>query len=205
MPAPGRGQYDRRQSREARIVEQRARLLSATAFACSREASPTIASVVKIAGVSRNTFYEYFDDLAHARTAAAQRAQQQLARRLHAAEERTRTPVERLRALMLAWTAWATAAPADAALCLQGAPAGLGLAARELEAALVRSTATLRASGVQAPEQEGLRVTVLAAGAEVLARRLLALGARTSDGTPPRLEVERAERSLADAAVRLLR
>ena len=205
LPAPGRGQYDRRLTREARILEQRARLLSATALAFAREEAPTIASVVKIAGVSRNTFYEYFDDLAHARAAAVERAQRELVRRLRSAEERTRTPVERLRSLTRAWLAWATAAPADAALGLQAGRDGLAPAARELEAAFARASSMLRASGVKAPAHDALRVTVLAAGAEVLVRRLLALGTATDDGEPTRADVERTERTLAEAAVRLLR
>jgi AcrR family transcriptional regulator len=205
IPAPGRGQYDRRQSREARISEQRWRLLSATALAFAREAAPTIASVVTIAGVSRNTFYEYFDDLGHARAEAAERARRELVRRLRGAEERTRTPVERLRALIRAWLEWATAAPADAALGLQAARDGLAPAARELEAALTRASAMLRASGVQTPEHDALRMTVLAAGAEALARRLHAAGARAADGKAPRRDIEGTERTLVEAAVRLLR
>jgi hypothetical protein len=88
---------------------------------------------------------------------------------------------------------------------LQGTREGLGVAARELEAAFSRATSTLRASGVQAPEQEGLRVTLVAAGAEVLGRRLLTLGARNTDGKPARLDTERIEGALVDVAVRLLR
>jgi AcrR family transcriptional regulator len=205
LPAPGRGQYDRRQTRETRLAEQRARLVSAAAIAFSRHEMPTIESVVKIAGVSRNTFYEYFDDLAHARAAAAQRAQQRLAQELRAAEERTRTPVERLRAVAHAWVEWMLAAPADAALCLRSAREGLGVAARELEAALLRSASTLQASGVQVPEQAALHVTLVAGGAEVLARRLLTLGAGTTEGRPGRVDAERIERALAEVAVRLLR
>ena len=205
IPAPGRGQYDRRQPREARILEQRARLLSATALAFARETAPTIASVVKIAGVSRNTFYEFFDDLEHARAAAAERAHRELVQALRAAEERTRTPVERLRAVTRAWLEWATAAPADAALALQAGREGLAPATRELEAAFTRASAILRGSGVQAPAHDALRVTLLAAGAEALVRRLLALGARSADGSPSHAEVERTERTLTEVAVRLLR
>jgi AcrR family transcriptional regulator len=206
-PAPGRGQYDRRQPREARLVEQRARLLSATANALARNADATIADVVKVAGVSRNTFYEYFDDLAHARVAAEQRAEHRLATVLRGAEEQTRTPVERWRALSHAFMGWVVSAPADALLCLEGVRSGLSNAGRALEAAFSRSLSTVRASGVRTQDQDGLRAVALAATGEVFARRIIV----ERWGNPPpeagRLERERErlERVLTDAAVRLLR
>src|SRR4051812_21174997 len=123
-PAPGRGQYDRRQSRETRLLEQRMRLLAATAISLAKEPAPSVAHVVKLARVSRNTFYEYFDDLAHARTAVAQRSQQRLEQQLRVAEQRTRTPVERWRALVHAFLEWVSSAPAEALLCLQGSADG---------------------------------------------------------------------------------
>jgi len=209
QPAPGRGQYDRRQPREVRLLEQRSRLLSATALAIARgdeAAELTIASVVKLAGVSRNTFYEYFDDLPHARAAAEQRAEQRLVVRLRAAEEQTRTPVERWRALSLAWFRWMGAAPADALLCLERVRPGLSRAGRALEAAFARSLETLRASGIRAQDPEGARVMALAATGEVMARRLVVEWANAA-ANPGRLERERErmERTLADVAVRLLR
>jgi AcrR family transcriptional regulator len=185
-------------------------LLSATALALASvgEASePTIASVVKLAGVSRNTFYEYFDDLPHARTAAEQRAEQRLRARLRTAEEQTRTPVERWRALSHAWMSWVAAAPAEALLCLDRVRPGLSGAGRALEAACSRSLETLRASGIRAGDPEGARVTALAATGEVLARRFVAEWLRAATPRParPERERERVERMLADVAVRLLR
>jgi len=206
-PAPGRGQYDRRQPREARLLEQKARLLSATALALARSAEATIADVVKVAGVSRNTFYEYFDDLAHARVAAEQRAEHRLAVLLRGAEEQTRTPVERWRALSHAFMSWVMAAPADALLCLEGVRTGLSNAGRALETAFSRSLAIVRASGVRAQDQDGLRAVALAATGEAFARRIIAERWGNPPPEPARLERERerAERALADAAVRLLR
>lgn len=202
VPAPGRGRYDRLQPREERLIEQRARLLTATAIARWREHVPTIASVVRRAGVSRNTFYEYFDDLEHAVTAAEQRALAQLVKSLRAAEARSRTPVERWRALAGAWFEWMSAAPADAALCLKSA-AGLSNAGRAFEAALTRSLATLRAAGIPMRTQDDLRVTATAAAAETFARSLSEradLG--EAHGASERARIERA---LVDVAVRLLR
>jgi AcrR family transcriptional regulator len=71
--ARGRGLYDRGVSRERRQAEQRDRLLLATATAF-RERRATVDGVVQCAGVGRNTFYEYFDDFAHALAAVKQRA-----------------------------------------------------------------------------------------------------------------------------------
>lgn len=207
QPAPGRGQYDRRQPRELRIQEQRARLLGATALAIVGAPEPndvTIANVVKLAGVSRNTFYEYFDDLAHARAAAEQRAEQRLVALLRGAEERTRTPIERWRALSHAWMAWVASAPAEASLCLDRARSGLTVAGGALEAACSRSLETLRSSGIRGQDPDGSRVMAVAAAGEAMARRLVA---EWSTLSPARLdsERERIERALADVAVRLLR
>jgi len=210
QPAPGRGQYDRAQPREARLVEQKSRLLSATALALAGGDggdAATIASVVKLAGVSRNTFYEYFDDLPHARTAAEQRGEHRLQLRLRAAEEQTRTPVERWRALSHAWMSWVAAAPAEALLCLDRVRAGLSGAGRALEAACARSIEMLRASGIRAQDPDGARVTAFAATGEVFARRFVAEWLREvpRSPTPSERERERIERLLADVAVRLLR
>jgi len=204
-PAPGRGQYDRRQPREERLYEQRSRLLVATAHAVAREAEPTIGSVVKIAGVSRNTFYEYFDDLEHARAAAAQRAEHQLLELLRGAEAATRTPVERWRALSRAWLQWVNAMPVEAALCLERGRQALSTAGRALEAAFARSRATLIASGVRAELEDGLRLTAVAAAGEALACGTIAAQASEAGGIRLERERERQERALADLAARLLR
>ena len=203
--APGRGQYDRRQPREARLLEQRARILSATALALAADATATVGAVVKLAGVSRNTFYEYFDDLEHARDGAERRAEQRVVQALRAAEQQTRTPVERWRALAHAWLAWAVAAPAEARLILRESGAGLSAAGRSLEAGFARSLATLRASGVGGAEQDALRITAVAAAGEAFARRLAARPPAEVEGARGAREQERVERALVDVAIRLLR
>lgn len=205
MPAPRRGQYDRRQPREVRLQEQRTRLLVATAQAVAQESEPTIATVVKIAGVSRNTFYEYFDDLGHARAAAAQRAEQHLLELLRAAEGATRTPVERWRALSRAWWQWVDAMPFEAALCLDRGRRALSVAGRALEAAFARSRSTLIASGIRAEAEDGLRPMALAAAGEALACAALAAPGGEREGARRVRERERHERHLADLAARLLR
>jgi len=210
QPAPGRGQYDRSQPREARLAEQRSRLLSATAIALAsgdEVGAATIASVVRLAGVSRNTFYEYFDDLPHARVAAEHRAEHRLQLRLRTAEEQTRTPVERWRALSHAWMSWVAAAPAEALLCLDRVRTGLSGAGRALEAACTRSVEMLRASGIRSQDPDGARVTAFAATGEVLARRFIAESLREGvlNATRSERDRERIERVLADVAVRLLR
>jgi len=180
------------------------RLVVATALALARDDAPTVATVVKLAGVSRNTFYEYFDDLEHARAAAERRAEQELERTLRSAEAQTRTPVERWRSLAHAWIEWLSHGPAGARLVLRDASSGLSAAGRLLEAALVRSLATLRASGV-AGEHDVLRVTAVAAAGEAYARRLSASLLTENGPVPAARELERIERSLVDVAVRLLR
>ncbi len=205
LPAPGRGQYDRRQPREARLLEQRARILAATAAALAADAAANVAAVVKLAGVSRNTFYEYFDDLAHARDVVERRAEQRVEQTLRAAEAQTRTPVERWRALVHAWLGWALGAPAEARLILRDPASGLSAAGRLLEAGFARSLATLRASGVGGAEQGALRITAVAAAGEAFARGLAARPPEELHGARAERDRERIERVLVDVAVRLLR
>jgi AcrR family transcriptional regulator len=206
LSAPGRGQYDRRQSREARLLEQRARILAATAAALAADPSATVAAVVELAGVSRNTFYEYFDDLDNARDAAERRAEQRIEQALRAAEQQTRTPVERWRALTHAWLGWASEQPSGARLILRAArEGGLSAAGRVLETAFARSLATLRASGVSGVDQDALRVTAVAAAGEAFARRLAVPLPVDTDGARAQRERARVERALVDVAVRLLR
>lgn len=61
---PGRGKYDRAKSLEERREERYRRLIAAAgdAFAEKGFKGTTIADIVAKAGVSRQTFYEHFDD-----------------------------------------------------------------------------------------------------------------------------------------------
>jgi AcrR family transcriptional regulator len=201
--------------RERRISEQRERLLAATALAVAREASPSVASIVRRAGVGRNTFYEYFDDVPHARTAAETAVLRRLERVIAEAERTARTPVERWRALARAWLSFADEEPSAMMLVLAidgRAARAMSSGAALLEAALERSLETLRSAGVTAPPAGPERVRAVAAVGEAFARTL-GLGRIRPDRedsaeAPFSMEPwdrERLERAFVDVTVRLLR
>jgi AcrR family transcriptional regulator len=187
------------------MSDQRARLVAATALVFAREQAPTVAAVAKLARASRNTFYEYFDDLEHARAAGELRARRRLEDALRAAEQRARTPVERWREIVQAWLGWVLESPAESQLLVVGDARGLSAAGRELEAAFTRSLALVRASGLNGGSQDATRVTAVAAAAEVLARALVVEQLSKPDADATAAERQRLERALVDVAVRLLR
>jgi len=215
LPAPGRGQYDRQLPRQQRLAEQRERVLAATALVVAREASPSVASIVRRAGVGRNTFYEYFDDVGSAVDAAVIAVVRRLERTLREAESTSRTPVERWRALARAWLAFAADEPHAMLLVLvidahstQAISSGGGV----LESALVRSLETLRNAGVAAPPASAERLLAVSAAGEAFARAVARANitpdetlAAPTGATTAVSERERFERALADVAVRLLR
>jgi len=202
-PAPPRGLYDRRQSRDARVLEQRDRLLTATALVLAAGATPTITAVVNLARVSRNTFYEYFDDLEHARVAAVLRAKQGVARALTRVEISARTPVERRRALARAWFDWIGSEPADAALILQATTGALSEAGAAFEAALRRSVADARALGVSVVAPDRSMVLAVAATAEAFGREVA--GGRFESEANERAARDLLERTLVEVSLRVLR
>jgi AcrR family transcriptional regulator len=214
LPAPGRGQYDRRLPRQQRLAEQRERLITATALAAAREAVPSVATIVECAGVGRNTFYEYFDDVEHALEATQVAVLRRIEQALRDAEATSRTPVERWRSLARAWLAFADAEPAAMLLALRVEARGEGAVSRGaavLDAALARSLETLRSAGVTAPLAGAERVLAVASVGEAFARGLArsraaegreTTASHTASGT---WELDRLARSLADVAVRLLR
>lgn len=102
LPAPGRGAYDRSLTRAERHAEHRERLLFATAEVL-REGSPTIAKIVERAGVSRSTFYEFFDSPEHILMQLEQRFLKVLETALAGALTQARTPLERVRVVARAW------------------------------------------------------------------------------------------------------
>lgn len=211
VPAPGRGQYDRRLPRERRMSEQRERLIAAAAVAGVREEAPAVSSIVKIAGVGRNTFYEYFDDVKHALEAAEAATVRRLDELLRDAENTARTPVERWRALARAWLGFAEDEPFATLLALAvGARSGsTSSGARVLEAALGRSLETLRLAGVSAPPAGPERVLALSSVGEAFARAVAKAALPKENDEPPvastAFERDRLERALVDVAVRLLR
>jgi AcrR family transcriptional regulator len=207
-PAPGRGQYDRRQSREQRLAEQKERLVAATARAYALHASPSVAHVIEIAGVGRGTFYEYFDDVEHAGAAAVGATQRRMEHALRAAEARSRTPVERFRALAADWLTVAETDAAGTLVALRVEPGARTLSAigAAFEAALTRSLGVLAMSGMNHGATDPLRVLAVAAAAESFARGV-AVHSLPTEGAPvpPPFDRAAAERALVDVAVRLLR
>ena len=118
-PAPKRGRYDRSLTRHERQAEQRERLLAATAAVAFAGDELNVANVVARAGVGRNTFYEYFDDFAHALHALSARARSELSALVTRELSAARTPLERVRAIARAWVEHARADPERAALMLK--------------------------------------------------------------------------------------
>ncbi|MEP7048731.1 MAG: hypothetical protein ABJB12_00195 [Pseudomonadota bacterium] len=102
-PAPKRGQYDRALSRRERQEAQRERVIAALSALAAENRELSIANIVEAAGIGRNTFYEYFDDVDHALAAVKARAVRELSARAEAAMRAARTPLERIRALARAW------------------------------------------------------------------------------------------------------
>jgi AcrR family transcriptional regulator len=197
------------------MAEQRERLLAATASAAAGEASPSVASIVRRAGVGRNMFYEYFDDVPHAVDAARLAVLRRIEQLLGDAEREARTPVERWRALARAFLGFAEDEPNAMVLALvidARTEEALSRGALAFEAALARSLETLRSAGVTSPLPGEDRVRAVAAVGEafgrVIARAHAAAGeqefyaARAQSGA---WERERLERALVDVAVRLLR
>jgi AcrR family transcriptional regulator len=103
-PAPKRGRYDRALSRRERQAAQRERVITALAALSLAEKELSVANVVELAGIGRNTFYEYFDDIEHALITIKTRALRDLAARLDSTAHTARTPLERIRALARAWS-----------------------------------------------------------------------------------------------------
>src|SRR6478609_4100588 len=104
VPAPKRGRYDRGLSRSERQTAQRERVIAAIAALSAEHRELSVANVVELAGIGRNTFYEFFDDLEHALGATQTRALRDFTARAASALQAARTPLERVRALARAWT-----------------------------------------------------------------------------------------------------
>jgi AcrR family transcriptional regulator len=197
------------------LAEQRERLLAATALALAREASPSVASIVRRAGVGRNSFYEYFDDVRHAIEAAEGAVLRRLEQVIAEAEQTARTPVERWRALARAWLSFADEEPSAMLLVLavnSRRTRAMSSGASVLEAAFTRSLETLTNAGVSAPPAGPERVRGVAAVGAAFARTL-ARGRIPSDSddspqdrwSGESWDRERLERAFVDIAVRLLR
>jgi AcrR family transcriptional regulator len=118
-PAPKRGRYDRALSRNERQAVQRERVTAAVTSIAAAGGELSVASVVERAGIGRNTFYEYFDDIEHALATLRARVLHELDARIQRAFIAARTPLERVRALARAWTENAAGNPELTVLALR--------------------------------------------------------------------------------------
>ena len=198
QPAPKRGQYDRALSRQDRQAAQRERVIAALATLSAAGRVVTVASVVEFAGIGRNTFYEYFDDIEHALVAIRGRALREFSSRSANALQTARTPLERIRVLARAWAESLAENPSLARLALQAAPefvhaAQLSTLAQHLVSVLGADQAARSAlPGLADP----LRVTAVAAAFDAVSR---VHAQRRS------LTVDELQHVLSDVSLRLLR
>jgi AcrR family transcriptional regulator len=196
-PAPKRGQYDRALSRNERQAAQQERVIAAISAIAAAGRDLSVASVVEYAGIGRNTFYEYFDDVEHALSAINSRVRRELSTRVEIALRLARTPLERVRALAKAWVETVSANPAGSAIALRAQPAGRDAA--ELSV-LARYVATVLDNETDARSAlpgvgDHWRTTAVGAIFDVVTRAQLAEAPAAAD----------LARTLADFALRLLR
>lgn len=198
VPAPKRGHYDRALSRRERQAAQRERVIAAIAMLSATDRELSVASVVEAAGIGRNTFYEYFDDLEHALLAIKNRALHEFSASVVTALQAARTPLERVRALARVWTANLVENPARAKLALRAQsqasePTQLSILAEHVAKVLnAEHEARSALPGLTDP----LRVAVVAALFDTVSRAHLNTGS---------LSTEQLQRVLADWSLRLLR
>lgn len=197
-PAPKRGQYDRALSRRERQDAQRERVIGALAALGAADRELSIANVVELAGIGRNTFYEYFDDVDHALTVMKARAVRELGARLESRLQTARTPLERVRGIARAWTESLFVNPALLRLALRPQseivdPAQLSALGRHLVAALA---AQIEARSALPGLAEAVRLTAVGAAFESVSRAHL--GSLS-------MSVDELYGVLADLALRLLR
>ena len=198
VPAPKRGRYDRTLSRRDRQAAQRERVLAALVAISAAERELSVASVVEFAGIGRNTFYEYFDDLEHALLAIKGRALRDFASRVDTALKTARTPIERVRALARVWTENLLENPAHVKLALRAQAeridaSQLSALGQHLAAVL---SAEFDARSALPGLAEPLRVAVVAALFDAVSRAHL--NARTMTG-------DELQRVLAEWSLRVLR
>lgn len=198
LPAPKRGQYDRALSRRERQDAQRERVMLALVALSESDRELSIANVVELAGIGRNTFYEYFDDIEHALQGVRARVLRELSVRIEGELSGARTPLERVRALSRAWAEQLFSSPSLSKLALLAQapnkePAQLSALAQYVAQVL---NAELAARATLPGLADVVRVSVVASMFDALSRAHF--GIRS-------FESEELQRSLADLALRLLR
>ncbi|HEY4103900.1 MAG TPA: hypothetical protein VGM44_08415, partial [Polyangiaceae bacterium] len=191
--APKRGLYDRTLSRHERQAAQQVRVTTAIAALAAQARELSVANIVEYAGIGRNTFYEYFDDVPHALDSISARVCRDLLARAESALGTVRTPIERIRTLARIW--------------VENLAADYSLAALALRVEAPREVSTLgqclmklleQESGAQSPLPglaEKSRLIAVAAVFDALSRN--ELSARSSN--------DDLQRSLCEFAIRLLR
>lgn len=197
-PAPKRGQYDRALSRRERQAAQRERVVTAITALAASQRELNVANVVELAGIGRNTFYEYFDDIDHALVSIRARAQRDFAGRVDIALQGARTPLERIRALSRAWAELVFGAPALAQVALRAQAEAIEptqtstLAQHLMERLRAEESARSELPGLDEP----VRLLVVAALFDTVTRSHFAVSPSTSDEL---------QRTLSELSLRLLR
>jgi AcrR family transcriptional regulator len=197
-PAPKRGQYDRALSRRERQAAQHERVITALAALSATKRDLSIANVVELAGIGRNTFYEYFDDVDHALTVIKARVLRDLVARLESSVQAARTPLERIRALARAWAENLFIDPPLVRLALQAQPeiadaSQLSVLGQHLAAVL---SAQHEARSALPGLADTLKVSAVAAVFDAVSRAHFG---------PRPMSVEELQSALADLSLRLLR
>jgi AcrR family transcriptional regulator len=196
----GRGKYDRSKSYRERREERQKRLIRAAShvFAAKGRAGATVADIVEAAGVSRQTFYEHFDNLLdcliqvydHSINATFWDAE----RTLRAVDD----PVERLRSGIVGYLAGMGRNPALTLVLHRGSLAAGPeyLARREAAysrwvALMMEGVAEAYAKGIVSRPPDELTAYVLISGMETLALRYLDRGDadRITDAAPSLVEL----------------
>jgi len=198
VPAPKRGQYDRALTRRERQAAQRERVIAAIAALSATTRELNVANVVELAGIGRNTFYEYFDDVDHALLAIKRRAVLDLTARVDAALQGARAPLERVRALARAWAETLFDNEGLARIALRAQPESLE--STQLSA-LAQHLTTLLSAELEARSAlpglaEPVRVTAVAALFDAVSRAHQCVRPMTLDEL---------QRTLADLSLRVLR
>jgi AcrR family transcriptional regulator len=141
--------------------------------------------VIALAGVGRNTFYEHFSDAEDALRAVQREAARALARALDDAFVTARTPVERLRALSLAWLTTVAGEPAARALlhAADGPRSPRAELRHHVERLLASVVAEARAAGRASLAPDRVRIAAVGGAFEQVAREVV------DDPAAPRAEV----------------
>jgi AcrR family transcriptional regulator len=197
-PAPKRGQYDRALSRRERQAVQRERVITALAALGVTQKELSIANVVELAGIGRNTFYEYFDDIDHALAAINERALRELAKELDSSVSAARTPLERIRALARAWSENLFSDPPLVRLALRPQP-------EFTDAAQLSGLGQYLASVLSAQHEARSALPGLADALRVRAVAAVFDAVSRAHFGPQPMSVEQLQSVLADLSLRLLR